>query len=95
MRYTWDAEKNAANVRKHGISFQRASRIFLGTTLEEIDETADYEEERIKAIGLVEETEIFVVYTDRARGEQRIISARKANAEERKAYWETFGAADG
>jgi uncharacterized DUF497 family protein len=91
MRFRWDAKKNSANIRKHGISFMNASRIFSGPTLEDIDETADYGEERIKAIGLVEGIEIFVVYTDRARGERRIISARKANEEERQAYWKALG----
>jgi uncharacterized protein len=28
MRYTWDPAKNAANIRKHGISFEDALRIF-------------------------------------------------------------------
>jgi uncharacterized DUF497 family protein len=93
MRYTWDAKKNAANIRKLGLSFQRASHVFSGPTLEEIDETANYEEERLKAIGLIEGTEVLVVYTDRPGGERRIISAPKANEEERKTFWKAYGAA--
>ena len=90
MYFTWDRRKSAANIRKHGISFERASRIFSGSTLEEIDDSQDYDEERIKAIGLVEDTEVLVLYTDRSGGERRIISARKASEEERKAYWDAF-----
>lgn len=95
MRYTWDERKNATNIHKHGISFQRAVRIFSGPTLEELDETEIYGEERIKAIGLVEDTEVLVVYADRPRSERRIISARKANKEERLAYWNALSLPDG
>ena len=91
MPYTWNPRKNAANIRKHGISFATAVQIFSGPTLETIDDTADYGEERIRAIGLCQGKEIFVVYTDRPRGERRIISARNATEEERQAYWEAFG----
>jgi uncharacterized protein len=95
MRYAWSERKNAANVRKHGISFQRAIRIFSGQTLEEIDETGNYGEERIKAIGLVDDTEVLVVYADRPGSERRIISARKANKEEREAFWTALAPPDG
>jgi len=91
MRFTWDARKNAANIRKHGIGFARAARIFSSPTLEAVDDASDYGEERIKAIGLVEDTEILVVYTDRPGGERRIISARKATREEREVFWRAIG----
>jgi len=29
MRFTWDEYKNRGNLRKHGISFDTAARIFL------------------------------------------------------------------
>jgi len=54
MRFTWDPAKNAANVRRHGIAFEDAARIFDGPTVERIDDRFDYGEERTYAIGLVQ-----------------------------------------
>jgi uncharacterized DUF497 family protein len=87
MRYIWDDRKNAANIRKHGIAFARAIRIFEGPVLEEIDDRFDYGETRIQAIGHIDGTEVFVVYAESADEEHRIISARRATPEERQAYW--------
>jgi uncharacterized DUF497 family protein len=37
VRFTWDPDKNLANVRLHGIAFQDAARIFDGPTVERVD----------------------------------------------------------
>jgi uncharacterized DUF497 family protein len=87
MRYTWDPEKNRANVAKHGIAFSDAVRIFEGPTLEREDGRFDYGETRVYAIGLVNGLEITVIYTDREHDERRIISAWRAEPHERRAYW--------
>ncbi len=93
MRYVWDPKKNAANVRKHGISFSRAVMVFKGPVLETEDDRFDYGETRIQAIGLADGKEIFVAYTDEGDSIRRIISARKAEPHERKAYWEAIARA--
>ena len=64
MRYTWDENKNKANLDRHGITFEDAQRIFEGPTLEKIDDRFDYEEIRIYAIGLVNGLEITVIYAE-------------------------------
>lgn len=87
IRYIWDPKKNAANIRKHGISFDDAVRIFEGTVLETIDDRQDYGETRVQAIGLFKSKEIFVVYAEGGDETRRIISARKAERHEREAYW--------
>jgi uncharacterized DUF497 family protein len=87
LRFTWDPKKAAANFADHGITFPDAVSIFRGRTIEEIDDRFDYGEERVQAIGLLQEKEIVVVYTDVASGERRIISARPATARERARYW--------
>ncbi len=87
MQYTWDAAKNAANIRKHGISFERAVRIFEGPTVEQIDDRYDYGEIRIRAIGLIENVEVFVVFAEEGSDERRIISARKPQPKERAEFW--------
>ena len=84
--FEWDDAKAEANSRKHHISFREASRVFddpLVLIVQDLSE--DYGEERFLATGLVEDLLITVVYTE--RGDSiRIISARKANANERRTY---------
>jgi uncharacterized protein len=93
MQYTWDDAKNAANIRKHGISFERAIRIFDGPTVEKIDDRYDYGETRIRAIGLIEDIEVFVAFSEKGGGERRIISARRAEPKERTEFWRSLGPA--
>ena len=88
MWYEWDDAKNRANVAKHGIGFETASRIFAGPIVTAEDARRDYGETRLNSIGAVEGVAIVVVtHTDR-RGIIRIISARPANRAERKRYEE-------
>lgn len=85
MAFEWDAAKNTANLAKHGIDFRDAVQIFERPVLEQTDRRRDYGEERIVAVGVAMGLELYVVYTIR-RGKRRIISARRANRDERKAY---------
>jgi uncharacterized DUF497 family protein len=43
VAFDWDARKNAANRRKHGIDFVDAVRIFDGPIVEGPDEREDHE----------------------------------------------------
>lgn len=88
MKFEWDEKKNAANVRKHGVDFKDAVRIFSGRTIEWLDESADYDEDRWIAIGLAEDDEIVVVYVERQEDVIRLISARPATRPERERYWD-------
>ena len=87
MRFTWDPGKNAANVRRHGIAFQDAARVFDGPTVERTDDRFDYGEARIYAIGLVNGIEITVIYTDRDPNERHIKSAWRSEPHERPYLW--------
>jgi uncharacterized protein len=82
----WDDAKAEANLRKHKVSFRAASRVFNHPlVLIEQDLSEDYGEDRFLATGRVEGVLITVVYTE--PGDRvRIISARKANNHERRAY---------
>ncbi|HYU12826.1 MAG TPA: BrnT family toxin [Stellaceae bacterium] len=73
MRFTWDPEKNAINVRRHGIALQDATRIFDGPTVERTDDRFEYGEIRVYAIGLVNGVEITVIYTDRDNDQRHLI----------------------
>ncbi|HIE26863.1 TPA: BrnT family toxin [Candidatus Poribacteria bacterium] len=86
MEFEWDENKNLKNIKKHGISFKRATKIFIsGNVLEWIDDRYDYGEERIIALGRSERIILYVVYTWRGNA-RRIISARRATKNERRKY---------
>jgi hypothetical protein len=90
MRFEWDPEKSEANLRERGFDFAFATLIFEGSTLEKQDRRRDYGEVRIVATGLADGIALTVAYTDRLDDEgervRRIISARRSNRRERKAY---------
>jgi len=92
VRFSWDPENSDANFRDRSFDFAFASLIFEGPTLEREDTRRDYGERRIMAIGLAAGLELTMCYTDRVNRdgavERRIISARRSNRGERKAYQE-------
>lgn len=90
MNYVWDRRKNRENVTRHGIAFEDATGIFDGPTLERVDDRFDYGETRVYAIGVVNGLEITLIYTDVPEAERRIISAWRAERNERTAYWQSL-----
>ncbi|MBO6210277.1 MAG: BrnT family toxin [Schwartzia sp.] len=83
--FEWDDEKNKANLKKHGISFESAVYVFEDQNYVEFpDEFHSDKELRYKVIGMVDKL-LLVICTDR-EDVTRIISARKANAQERRLY---------
>jgi uncharacterized DUF497 family protein len=90
VSYTWDPVKNRRNIARYGIAFEDAVKIFEGPTLERVDDRFEYGEVRVYAIGIVNEIEITVIYTDVSQTERRIISAWRAERHEREAYWRIF-----
>jgi uncharacterized DUF497 family protein len=85
MEIEWDNNKAAANLIKHKIDFEDAKNIFLDTNCLEREDKRDYNETRIQVIGIVNQVVLLVVYTKR-NGRYRIISARRANKNERRQY---------
>lgn len=83
--FQWDANKNASNDAKHGISFEQAAQIFRGRILKRLNDRRDYREERFIALGVYDGEVLYVVFTER-EGDYRLISARKANKNERDSY---------
>lgn len=86
MEFDWDDNKNRKNINKHGISFERAKTIFDYEILRRIDDRGDYGETREISLGLLEGKIIIVVVHTAREGKIRIISARKANKDEREVY---------
>ena len=88
MQFEWDENKNAQNLKKHGISFEEAQEIFDGIVFTAIDERFDYGEIREISIGAIQGLVIVtVVHTERNQL-IRIISARKATRQERETYYD-------
>lgn len=85
MEFEWDSDKRQANLEKHGVDFEDAARLFDGPVFERPDDREDYGEVRMIAFGEVVEIVLAVVYTDRDSA-RRIVSARRATRNERKAY---------
>lgn len=63
LSFEWDREKNAANIKNHGIDFLDAALIFENPTIDAVDDRADYGEVRHIALGLSGDKVLNVVYT--------------------------------
>jgi uncharacterized protein len=89
LQFTWDPQKAAAQLRKHGVGFPEAATAFadpLSLTIADPDHSVG--EERFVLIGPSERRRLVVV-AHIERGELiRIISARPATRSERKTYEE-------
>jgi len=94
FRYEWDPDKNRANQRKHGLSFETAARVFkdpLHLSLQDRTEGGELRWETLGRVGGV--AVILVAHTLTEAAEDgteieviRIISARVATRRERKRY---------
>ncbi len=90
MRFEWDERKNAANIRKHGLSFAVAEAVFAERVLYIPDERHDYGEERWIALGSLRMRIVVVVFTEPDKNTKRIISLRKATLHECIRYEEGY-----
>ena len=88
MKINWDQNKNEANLKKHGLSFEEAIEIFADPNAIEIfDNDHSENEDRYKIIGILQSRVIVLSLIFTERGQTiRVISARKANKEEKKIY---------
>jgi uncharacterized DUF497 family protein len=89
MQFEWDAAKNEANIWRHGIDFADIPAMFLYPMLTDVDDRIDYGEDRWISIGMLAHGIAVVIWTERDGDVIRIISARKANKDERRQY-ETY-----
>jgi len=89
VKFEWDREKAAANLRKHGVSFEEATTVFgdpLARTYEDPD--ASGAEARELTFGATRLGRAVVV-AHCARGDRvRVISAREMTRREKRDYEE-------
>ena len=84
--FEWDSDKEARNRRKHGLDFALAAEAFADVcAVYRRDTLHSLGEERFQLLGQVGGVLLLlVVFTE--RNSKRIISARKATKQEKKAY---------
>ena len=89
MRFEWDPKKAAANLKKHGVTFQEAATVFgdpLAITFQDPDHSMD--EERELTFGQSLQKRLIVVSHTERKNRTRIISARLMEHKERMIYEE-------
>ena len=89
MKFEWDEEKAAGNLRKHGVSFAEASTAFaddLSLTGNDPDHSRG--EHRFVTFGVSSAGRVLAISHVERDGHIRIISARPATRTERKFYEE-------
>jgi hypothetical protein len=90
MEFEWDERKAAANLSRHGVSFDEAKEVFEDPLYVDFyDPDHSYDEHRYLIIGLSQRRRLLIVsYTER-EDTVRLISAREATRGEREAYEES------
>ncbi len=88
LLFAWDREKAKANLRKHGVSFERACEVFLDPLLRVRDAGDGDRLTRVVIGESLEEQLLFVVHILQDKDLIRIISARPVTSHERREYEE-------
>ena len=89
VEFTWDPDKAAANLAKHGVSFEDASTLFRNPLAKVLpDPTHGEQEQRSLIIGHSAGGRLLLVVFTESGDRIRIISARDASARERREYEE-------
>jgi uncharacterized protein len=89
MKFEWDENKNRSNFKKHCVWFEEAQTIWADSrSIEYFDPEHSSKEDRYIRIGHSTKSRILlVVFCERAEESTiRIISARKATAQEMRDY---------
>ncbi len=85
MNITFDPDKAAANLAKHGVGFAAMAEFDWSTARFSLDTRFEYAETRLIAYGMIDDRLHAVVFTSATAG-IRIISLRKANQRELRRY---------
>lgn len=90
MRYTYDAKKRAANLKKHGYDFEDAPLVIeSGRTVTFEDRRFAYSEQRFITLGMLRGNVVVIASTETDE-EIRLISMRKAERNEQEIYYSNF-----
>ena len=86
MYFDWDDKKNEANKLKHNIDFRDALAVFFDDHAVGREDYDHHNEQRMHICGKSKTGILLVVYTEVIEDTIKIISARKAEFLEIKAY---------
>lgn len=89
MQFTWDSDKAATNLKKHGVSFEEAQTVFDDAdALRIFDPDHSEDEDRFILLGFSTKLRLLIVCHCYRRNDEeiRIISARKATGKESSFY---------
>jgi len=87
VQFEWDQTKAAANLQKHGVSFQEARSVFghpLATSVLDTEHVGD--EQRWLTPGVSEQGNLVIVWHTERGDTIRIIGARRGTPRERREY---------
>ena len=90
MLYTWDEAKRLTNLAKNGLDFADAERVFAGPLVIFEDRSADYQEQRLIGMGLLDLLVVLIVHVVQD-DTIRIISMRKADRYETELFYRNAG----
>jgi uncharacterized DUF497 family protein len=88
MNIVWDDRKRRANLKKHGLDFADAWKVFEGPVVLFEDNREAYGEQRLIGVGLLHTLVVVIAHTEND-GTIRVISMREADRDEQDLYfWE-------
>ena len=90
LKFKWDRGKEKANEKNHGISFDEARTVFYDeNSIQFFDPDHSDDEDRFILLGISFKLKVLVVCHCFRESDSiiRIISARKADADEEQEYW--------
>lgn len=90
LHFEWDAAKEKANLKKHGIAFDEARTSFSDeNAVQFFDPDHSEEEDRFILLGMSFKLRVLVVCHCYRESEAvvRLFSARKADKDEEREYW--------
>jgi uncharacterized protein len=90
VNISFDPAKRRANLEKHGLDFADVAQIFKGPLYTVEDDRYEYGELRFQTYGLMNDRLVTIVWTSANAG-IRIISMRKCNEREQKAFARRLG----
>ena len=89
MQFEWDEIKAETNLKKHGLNFSEACRVFEADTFTFEDLRLDYGEQRFITLGILEGVVVVLVHTETV-DVIRVISFRKAIKNEQELYFKNL-----
>jgi uncharacterized DUF497 family protein len=90
IEFAWDRRKARSNLAKHGVSFEEAQTVFLDESARLIDDPDHSEDEdRFLLLGYSLQARCVIVNHCYRQSDSviRLISARRATAQEERVYW--------